>query len=240
MRELDPSAQILALVKDTNSLRGALFSVRSGVEALDNAHIGFEFVLGARRHIRGDLISETTLPADFGALYHDSGGPGFDPVLDGPNRDLDQAHMNIECLVKSGPPRYARSPFLNALIDIGCTRIASYRLPKSEASGRAIFTVMYHHDCRFDPTRSKQFQTLNREILVAFRECGHFIRQFGLTERELTVIRQVANGANANEVALNLSVTSRTVENRLQSAREKLRARSSAEAIYKATAIGLI
>lgn len=238
--QADSSGAVRALVENTNSLRGALFSVKAGIEALDNSHIGFEFVLGERRHIRGDLISETTLPADFGALYHDSGGAGFDPILDAPVRDVDLTHLNVEELVQSGPMRFARSPFLNALIEIGCTRLASYQLPKHETSGRVIFTVMYHHDCQFDPSRKTLFQSLNREILAAVRECGHFTRHFGLSEREVTVIRQVANGANANEIALALSVTSRTVENRLKSAREKLRARTSAEAIYKATAFGLI
>ncbi len=53
------------IVRGTNSLRGALFALRSSLPLLGGCHIGYEFIVRDKGHVRSDLIAETTLPASF-------------------------------------------------------------------------------------------------------------------------------------------------------------------------------
>ena len=63
---------------------------------------------------------------------------------------------------------------------------------------------------------------------------------FKLTDRELDVLKLVAQGFTAGEIATSLGNKERTVRNQMESVRLKLRAHNSAHAVAIAKDRGLI
>ena len=61
-----------------------------------------------------------------------------------------------------------------------------------------------------------------------------------LTPRELEVLRLLAEGYSAKEVALKLDITSRTVESHIDKLRLKTRARNRTHLVAQAIQLGLL
>jgi DNA-binding NarL/FixJ family response regulator len=62
----------------------------------------------------------------------------------------------------------------------------------------------------------------------------------GLTERQLEVLRLLAAGMHNAEIADQLSTATKTVEHHVSAVLAKLEVRSRAEAVVRATALGLV
>jgi DNA-binding CsgD family transcriptional regulator len=60
----------------------------------------------------------------------------------------------------------------------------------------------------------------------------------GLTSREREIIRLVAGGMSAKQIALEVGIAPRTVERHIENCRHKLRARNRTHLIAKAIALG--
>jgi DNA-binding CsgD family transcriptional regulator len=60
----------------------------------------------------------------------------------------------------------------------------------------------------------------------------------GLTAREREIIRHVAGGMSAKQIALRVGIAPRTVERHIENCRYKLRARNRTHLIAKAIALG--
>ena len=60
----------------------------------------------------------------------------------------------------------------------------------------------------------------------------------GLTVREREIIRLVAGGMSAKQIALQVGIAPRTVERHIENCRYKLRARNRSHLIAKAIALG--
>lgn len=61
-----------------------------------------------------------------------------------------------------------------------------------------------------------------------------------ITDRELKVIQQVARGFNAQEIALQMGISSHTVATHVKRIYKKLHVHSRSEAVYEATLLGLL
>lgn len=61
-----------------------------------------------------------------------------------------------------------------------------------------------------------------------------------ITARELKVIQQVARGFNAQEIALQMGISSHTVATHVKRIYKKLHVHSRSEAVYEATLLGLL
>ena len=221
-----------ALVRRTNSLRGALFALREASPLLGDCHIGYEFAIREKGHIRSDLIAETTLPARFSDLYQASGGSTLDPVLARASGGSDNFRLDL--------PGKAKTPFYEALSDLGCVSIASYTLPPDEVLGRLAFTVLEDRSQRDRAISPTAVADLLRQIHFALRRHGHIRRYLGLTAKECSTLASMAQGQSALDVAEAEAVAPRTIEKRLQNARAKLRARTTVEAVYKAALYGAL
>ena len=232
------SASLNDLIAGTNSLRGALFALREEHPPFLDAHLGFEHVIGGNRHVRGDLINPTTLPASFGPLYAEGGGAAFDPVVQMATSGVDHTVIDLMELLSTGPDQFRRNGFLNAMVEIGCIRLTSVCLPRGEAVGRIVLSVMEGQGA---PPRSVDaLRATLRQMLACFRIHGHIARYFDLKPQELNTLQAVAFGQSAQDIATRDEVSVRSIEFRLQRVRKKLRAMTTAEAVFKASAYGLI
>ena len=231
-------AEIDAVIARTNSLRGALFALRGAYPAFADTHLGYEHIVGGKRHVRGDLINPTTLPASFGALYAEGGGAAFDPVVQMATSGSDHIVIDLEDLIANGPDQFRGNAFLTAMIEIGCVRLTSVCLARGEAIGRVVLSVMSGRDA---PVRSAEAdRAALRQMLASFRVYGHIARYFELKPVELSTLQATAFGRSAQDIASRDGVSARSIEFRLQRVRKKLRAMTTAEAVFKATAYGLI
>lgn len=61
-----------------------------------------------------------------------------------------------------------------------------------------------------------------------------------ITDRELKVIQQVARGYNAQEIAMQMGISSHTVATHVKRIYKKLHVHSRSEAVYEATLLGLL
>lgn len=226
------------IIARSNSLRGALFALRTDYQPFRGTHLGFEHVVGGNRHVRGDLINPTTLPASFGALYAEGGGAAFDPVVQMATSGRDHTVIELMELLSTGPGQFRRHRFLNAMVEIGCVRLTSVCLPRGEAVGRIVLTVMEGQGAA--PRSAEDIRAVLRQMIACFRVHGHIARYFDLKPQELSTLQAVAFGQSAQDIATRDEVSVRTIEFRLQRARKKLRAMTTAEAVFKASAYGLI
>ncbi len=220
------------LVSTTNSLRGALFAVRDSVSLLGDCHIGYEFMVREKGHVRSDLIAETTLPASFWKIYHASGGSTLDPVLTRVSSNPRNFRLDLSA--------EGRNLFFDALADLGCVSISNYTLPREEIIGNLAFTVLEDQSQRDRALDPAPFINLLRQTHVALRRHGHIRRHFGLSLKECATLAALASGKGAADVAEDEAVTLRSIEKRLQKVRGKLRARTTVEAVYKAVAYGIL
>lgn len=239
---LQASAQQAAtlnnIIAGSNSLRGALFALSAAYPPFRDTHLGFEHVIGGNRHVRGDLINPTTLPASFGALYAEGGGAAFDPVVQMATSGSDHTVIDLMELLSTGPDQFRRNSFLSAMVEIGCVRLTSVCLPRGETVGRIVLTVMEGQGA--PPRSADAIRAVLRQMIACFRIHGHIARYFDLKPPELSTLQAVAFGQSAQDIATRDELSVRSIEFRLQRARKKLRAMTTAEAVFKASAYGLI
>lgn len=232
------AATLNEAIAGAKSLRGALFALRAEFKPFLGAHLGFEHVIGGNRHVRGDLINPTTLPASFGALYAEGGGAAFDPVVQMATAGSDHTVIDLMDLLSTGPEQFRRNSFLNAMVEIGCVRVTSVSLPRGEAVGQIVLSVMEGQDA--PPRSADAIRGVLRQMIACFRIHGHIARYFDMKPIELGALQAVAFGQSAQDIATRDGVSVRSIEFRLQRARKKLRAMTTTEAVFKASAYGLI
>ncbi len=101
-----------------------------------------------------------------------------------------------------------------------------------------------NHFVGADTPRSVMHNGFLQELASGFHaemiKGGQLAKELSLTSKEIEALTLVAGGKTAAEISLLIDLSQRAVEMRLQSARTKLRSRTSAEAIFKAMAYGAI
>lgn len=227
-------------LSNTNSIRGALFALRDNFKAFGGCHIAYEFFLQESAYIRGDLINVTTLPNDTTRLYMPSGGTNSDPVIENISNLKEPLIIDLRKLCTAGNTKYYRNPFFIALMDMGCTSLAAYPIPLNGNAGYGALTIFETVAQRSSALDPAYYCIAGKRFHEAIYKLGHLARYFEISDKERYVLEQMANGKVAGDIALELGVTQRTVEQRLQNARKKLRARTTTEAVYKASVFAII
>ena len=224
----------------TNSIRGALFVLKNFGKAFGNCHMAYEFMLQPKAFIRGDHINITTLPAAIYDTYLPSGGANSDPVIEKIATMNAPEYVDIEQVCKGSKLKFYQNPFFLKLLDIGCVSFAAYPILLDRADRFGILTVFETAEQRKNALDADYYLDAALVFHRAISKFGQLGRYFGVNEKERFVLEKMALGKNALDVSDELEITQRTVENRLQSARLKLKARTTTEAVYKASAYQII
>lgn len=229
-----------SLISQTNSLRGALFAIKNNVDLFGGCNLAYEHKVRANAHIRGDLITMTTLPREFTDLYYPSGGTNNDPVIENIDGPADLIEVDLASVVSDRSSKYYANPFFSALLRKGQISLASYSSTDPTLIGHMALTVFEAEEQRQARPDVQTVLDLFGNIRASLLKHGHFVRYFELTTAECNALQRSAEGRSGEDIADEEGVTRRTVELRLQSARKKLRARSTTEAVYKAVAYGIL
>jgi LuxR family transcriptional regulator, quorum-sensing system regulator CinR len=186
-----------------------------------------------------DPYIRLTYPASWIKRYLQMGYVDVDPVLrEGFRRTLpfDWSELTIQSPAE-----------VSFLTDALAHGVGPYGLsiPVVNKQGhRGLFSVSFSRS--EDEWKSFVMATLSILVQIANRVHRRVIAEvFGddqphLTTRELECLRWVAQGKDANEIAIILSISPHTARDYLKSARHKLDCVTSAQAVSKASQIGLL
>lgn len=227
-------------VAKAKSIRDALFVLKTSAREFGGCDIAYEFVIRRASHVRGDLVSMTTLSRRYTDLYYPDGGPNSDPVLENIDNEYNPFIIDLKPLCLTKGSKYAANKFFNSLLQNGHRYLSAYPFESDARIGRIILTVFSNQkqfDLKIDPA---QFIDIGRRLHRSFKNNGQLKDYFGIEEKEQLVLSRMADGKTAADIAQELDVTVRTIEMRLQNARKKLKARTTTEAVYKSVAYGIL
>jgi len=233
-------SDIEASLRATNSLRGALFVLKNSFPEFMGCDIGYEFFVQKHGFKRGDVIVETTLPHSITQQYTPSGGQNADPVIESIPTLQNRHTIDIHKLTSARKSKYFKHKFFTALSHGGVHSITVYGFLPENSRGFGGLSIM-----------EKDFQASLQYPSERYAEIGYFfhryvighgllLRALEINEREQLVLVRMAEGKTAQDVAQELNVTPRTIEMRLQSARKKLKSRTTTEAVFKSVCYGIL
>lgn len=232
--------QLNEAIQKRNSIRGALFFLKSSMPEFAQCDLGYEYFVRKNAYIRGDLIEETTLPREITNLYQPSGGQNADPIVENIADMGRSLKVDLKQLTHDKASKYYKNAFFEGLQAHRCTAITAYKFLPPEDHGFGALTLMQQADYPENPPPKSFFIDVGYALHTILKRHG-FIKNFlGITEAEHFVLVKMAEGKTAHDVAYELAVTTRTIEMRLQSARKKLKARTTTEAVYKSVCYGII
>jgi len=90
---------------------------------------------------------------------------------------------------------------------------------------------------KLDVNQLKAFGPLYHHSMIKYKQMA---RHFKLTNKQSEALASAAKGRTAGYLATQIGLTERTIELRLQQARKKLHAKTTAEAVYKALTYGIL
>jgi DNA-binding CsgD family transcriptional regulator len=233
--------QLESGLNQARSVRGALFALQQALAPHGGTHIAFVFMLHRKSYIRGDHVAAGTMPAEVTATYWSSGGTQTDPivelvpVLEGPvSVDLDQ-------LIDTPNTKYFGHPYLTAVVAAGYPALTVYPITMGDGTpGYGALTILGSREQRSRQLEPEFYTRLGRVFQRGIKTHGQLRHYFSLSPKECEALERMACGRTTHEIGLELGLKQRTIEIRLQNARKKLRAHTTTEAVYKASAYSVI
>ncbi len=224
---------------EAHSIRGAIFKLQALLGAHGGAHLAYTFLLHRNSYIRGDEVSATTMPDEVTKHYWKNGGTNTDPVVEIVPKMREPQLMNLVEIMQDKQRIYHTNQYLAAIIEQGWQEMVVYPIfPEVGTSFYSAFTILGV------PDKQKYTEQFYMQVGQVFhhslKKYGLFRTYFKITDKEKIVLEGMAIGKTTADIASELGLKQRTIELRLQNARKKLRARTTTEAVYKATAYSII
>ncbi len=210
--------------------------IETSRDTLGVTHVLFHCVSGPKS---GEVVA--TVPDAWTELYYSSGQYLRDPVYLRAARSFEA--FDWKDLDWSGKDVFK---FLMTSMNLGFAH-QGYSFPIHGPHGElAVFSI--NHDC--DDEYWHDFVHRNQNALFLLGHCFHrrarsiwiqpFSEPIELSERETSVITLIARGNSRAEAAEMLSISEHTLRDHLDSARRKLKSRTTTEAVARAISGGQI
>lgn len=222
-----------------NSLRGALFSLKNHVPEFMGQNIGYEYFVREHSYMRGDVIVQTTLPHAVTGQYGPSGGQNADPIIENISKLKDRYTVDLTKIITGKHSKY-KNKFFTALSTIGVKTMTAYAFLPPDSHGFGALTILEetpNASLAFPPER---FAEIGFQFHTLIKRHGHLMRHLGINAKEQAALERMADGRTAQDAAQEFGVTPRTIEMRLQSARQKLKSRTTTEAVFKSVCYGIL
>lgn len=223
-----------------NSIRGALFRLRSEVDTLAGHDISYEYMLRKNAYIRADHITTNTLPPEFINLYLPSGGANSDPIMENLGDMTSPMYVDLRSICREPGTKYYKNQFFQRLIKDGCPYLSAFPFTDSLDRGYGVFTIFDTRPRDVVEPLAKAHSQLGGKFHEAITSLGLFSAHFSVTEKEARVLEGMAIGKTADDISAEEGVSRRTIELRLESARKKLKAKTTTEAVFKSVSYGII
>jgi DNA-binding CsgD family transcriptional regulator len=227
-------------IANAPTLRDALFVLKTEHKSFGGCDIAYEYLIRGASYVRGDLVSMTTMSRKFTDLYLPAGGPNADPVLENADTNHEPFIVDLMKLGRDKKSKYATNKFFSALVKSGRKYFIAYPFMSEDRIGRGILTIMADQAQKDAGLHSDFFAYIGQQFHKSIKQNGQLIRYFNIDDKERHVLSRMADGKTAADIAEELGLSGRSVELRLQSARKKLKARTTTEAVYKAVAYAIL
>lgn len=233
-------SSVQADIVAAKSLRDALFILKLKLATFGGCDVAYEFAVRPNAYIRFDLVSMTTLSRRFTDLYPMTGGTNADPVVENIGTMTEPLFVDLEKLTRGKATRFYHHKFFTNLAESGRPGLAAYPFTNPNRIGYGVMTIFESRAQRNTAREPAYYINIAQAFHNSVTRHGQIARYFGIVPNEHFALDRMAQGQNAADVAMELGLTQRTIEKRLQSARTKLSARTTNEAIYKAAAYGIL
>jgi len=236
----NPFENLDIVIASASSIRGALFCVRDAIDELAGHDISYEFMLRKTSFIKADLINVTTLSPELISLYMPAGGTNSDPVIENTGDMTAPTYVDLNDICYRKGTKYYKNAFFTRLIGEGCPYLSAFPFNDALERGYGVFTIFDSRPRADVEPLADRLSEVGRDLHKAIRTQGLYQSFFGLGDKELSTLEHMAIGRTADDIAALDGVSRRTIELRLGTARKKLKARNSTEAVFKAVSYGLI
>lgn len=226
-------------IRNARSIRGALFILKNHVPEFMGNNITYEYFVRENGFMRGDVITVTTLPHSVTSLYVASGGQNADPVIEIISKIDDRRTVELE-KIRKGPQAKYKTKFFRAMAKIGIQTMTVYTFLPTNSRGYGGLTVLEETPRASLAYPSERFAQIAFYFHLLIMHNGHIMRHLGINEKEQRALQRMADGKTAQDVAQEESVSTRTIEIRLGSARQKLKSRTTTEAVFKSVCYGIL
>ena len=228
-------------IAQCRSLRDAVFYLHK-VTGSDRVTISlYGFFVHSRARARNDYVLAHTAPQAIEDAFVAAGGVAMDNYAQRQEEFREAMQISLVQLRDQfrdmGHPRWE---FMQFLIDHGNKSVWFTPIRDPIVSGLGVTNQFYREENEpslippdeLGPLANFFHQSVKRHKLVA--------REFNLTPKEIEVLVYLSEGRSAQDIAAKENVSPRAIELRLQSARQKLRAANSVEAVHKAIAYAIL
>lgn len=238
---------VLKIVENGTDLAGALTSLSEAMGLPGKHALFYGFYVHVHSALRSDFVMGLSHPdtlfagTDAEALFRSVGGSATDIVA--PNLPQMTAPFPVDVRDVADKMRAdndIRLAWTLYYLDRGFQTvwIAPINAPWVGGYGALNHGVAARHAPA--PLPEEALIPLAHAFHDAVRKTGMLARHIGLTERELDTLQRFAQGRTTEEIAHLQEVTRQAVDQRMQRARKKLRARNTIEAMYKAMVYGAL
>lgn len=229
------------MFRDAPRLGVALTRLRDAIPAPQRYELFYGFFVHEDGLFRHDYICSVSRLGVALRLFALAGGPAQDPVARRARYwSAPRCYDLVRDCEQLGACTSPRRAFTGTLYRLGVRSVWVVPLNGADIAGYGVLNQLH---MAADPVPNLPVHELvpfARRVHAAFRRNGVLLRELGLSADDSTLARQLAQGRSVAEMAACAGVAPRTIERRANTLRRRMSAKTNAEAIFKASAYGLL
>jgi len=237
---ISPLNQIECELSKADTMHEGLNLLKTYLKPEGVNELAYGFMLHAKSHLRSDYLLYTTFPKTIRqASVHDGGAITYRFAEVTPKMS-EPMFFDMKDVVEGRGPLFSFNKTFKMIYATGYRYAWIIPFLTEVKNGHGFLIVFQDNKAgapKLDVNRIKAFGPLYHHTMVKYKQMA---RVFKLTQKQTEALANAAKGRTASYLATQLGLSERSVELRLQGARKKLRAKTTAEAVYKALAYGIL
>ena len=234
-------APVSVQFNDCGSVYESLHRLNTYLKRFGVSEVVYGFMLHRKSHLRqNDNILYATFKESIRTIGIRDGGALTYKFADVSPRSDKPIFFDLEETLAGKGPLYSHNKTYQAIYNSGYRHAWVVPFLGVDENGYGLmimFQDMAQNARKIDVEAVKSFAPMFHEEMVRQKKLAV---HFKLTCKQIEALSWVSKGRTASYLADRLDVSERTIELRLQGAREKLCSKTTAEAVYKALAYGIL
>jgi len=225
---------------DAGSMYKSLLRLNGHLEPCGVRDIVYVHMLHARSHIRNDYMFLSSFSDDLGALFREDGGGASYNFGDLLPRLSEPLYWDIKASQRPDHPLFSYNRANKLIYEQGYRDAWLMPMDVNLVSGYGFMMVFLENRQDVPQPDIEQMAKIGPFFHKLMKLNGLMAQHFLLTDKQRAVLEGMAEGKTAADLAQTLGIAQRSVELRLRTARQKLKARTTTEAVYKALAYAIL
>ena len=233
--------KIEQMTAKASTIREALFALKQHVRPHGVVGLLYGYIVHLRSRARNDAVIAHTGPAGWDKAFFAAGGTATDIIAQKVEHMTEPCQLCLDQVedtmrVRKDP----RVAYIAAVRGMGCNTAWIAPIHDRNFAGYGVFEFLMHDFAAPLPCPADDLTALGLAFHAEMKRSGRLAREFDLSCKEVEALRGLSCGKTAADIADAETVSDRAIEKRVHSARRKLRAANAVEAVYKATAYGVL